>query len=400
MFKNIVLLLGVILAVQNFGTAQNEISISLEQAIQIAQENDPSLRVNGLQRFQNEKLSQGSVPRPASQITFSGDEMNFDGNAGVQSLNFQQNFNHPKVSSGYRDFYKNKISKSEQLLVLNKKEIARHVQSAYYRLVFAKQFVLLSKELQIVYEDFYQLANDAFKAGETNKLPVVSASTLDKKATLLVNHAAHEVEEAKEILNIWLGGSERYDSEDIDLSVEEMALMNIDRDNPHLSIYEIEKAIALKSIDIQKSKLLPQLVTGLSLQSVNGDLLFFGYQAGLNIPLFRKGYNTKIDAAKIDIEIQDEMMNGKRKSMMLEVSRITNHIEHLVSKIEYFDSELLPTAEEEMNLLKEAYNAGEIKYLEFMMSLENYKNFQLERLELMEDYFMSRAELNYWTEIN
>ena len=400
MFKNIVFLLLGLVSILSTSLAQGETAISIKEAVVIALENDPSLRANELRRFQNEKLSTGSITRPASQISISGDEFNFDGISGVQSLNFQQNFNHPRLSKSYNEFYEQKASKSQQELVLNRKEIVHHVQATYYRLVFAKQFVKLTEDLQLVYEDFYAIANSAFESGETNKLPVVSATTLDKKAKLLLNHARHEVEEAKEILNIWLGGDKRYDSIDENIGIYGLPKINIENDNPHLSIYQIEKTIALKNIDIQKSMLLPQFIGGLRLQAVNGDLLYFGYQAGLNVPLFRKANRTKIEAAKVSVDIQEELMNGKKKSMMLEVSRITNHIEHLIAKVEYFDVELLPAAKVEMNLLKEAYQAGESNYMQYMLSLENYKNFQMERLELLEDYFMSLAELNYWTEIN
>ena len=400
MYKYIILIWSLLMTVHSICSAQEETIISIQEAIAIALENDPSLRANALMRFQNEKLSKGTLVKPPTQISISGDEFNFESNNGIQSLNFQQNFNHPKLAKSYNEFYEVKASKVEQLSVINKKEIVQHVQAAYYRLVFAKQYVKLTQDLQSVYQDFYSMANAAFESGETNKLPVVSANTLEKKGGLLMNHAIHEVEEAKEILSIWLGGNKMYNSIEEDLNVYGIPSISIEDDNPHLNIFQIEKAMALKNIEIQESKMLPQFVTGLRLQSVNGDLLFFGYQAGLNIPLFRKANNNRIEAAKVDIEIQEERLNGKRKTMLLEVSRISNHIEHLVSKINYFDAELLPAAEEEKNLLKEAYQAGETSYLQYMMALESYKNFQLERLELLKDYFMSLTDLNYWTTIN
>jgi hypothetical protein len=60
---------------------------------------------------------------------------------------------------------------------------------------------------------------------------------------------------------------------------------------------------------------------------------------------------------------------------------------------------LLPLISEQLSLLKDAYQAGEGSYIEYMMSIENYNDLQLEKLNLIEDFYKNHIELKYWTEV-
>lgn len=381
-------------------SAQQYTPITIDKATELALQQDPSMLLADLKISQNDRLSLAGVPNQPTQIFFSGDEFNFEGISGVQGLNIQQTFNMPKVSKSYKKYYKAQMEKSSHLKILTTKDIVRNVELAYFRLVITKMELALSKEAEGIYTAFYNRSKEAYEGGESNKAPLVSAQTMLKKAGLNIDHASHELEIAREIFNMWLGDENNYDVETVDdpklqnMSIEEVTT------NPHLSIYQYDREIINQNIEIQKSKLLPQLNTGLKLQSVNGDLLYFGYQIGVNVPLFSGATNRQLEATRVGLDIVDAQRKVKEREINRTTVKINGHLKHLIDKIKFYDTELLPSINEQVTLMKEAYQQGEGSYVEYMMSIESYNNLMLERLNMIEEFYMNSIELKYWTEVN
>ena len=380
-------------------SAQQYTPISVDKAIELAMRQDPSMLLADLKVSQNDILSTAGVPNQPAQIFLSGDEFNFAGISGVQSLNIQQTFNMPKVSKSYKNYYKAQMAKSSQLKALTRKDIIRNVELAYYRLVITKKELALSKDTEKIYDAFYGRSKEAYEGGESNKAPLLSAQTMLKKARLNLDHASHELEIALEIFNMWLGDGTNYDAvlgEDLNL---ENSGLNKATANPHLSLYQYEREIIQQNIAMKESKLLPQLNTGLKLQSVNGDLLYFGYQIGVNVPLFRGAYNRQIEAAKVGLNIVETERVIKEREINRKAVKLNGHLNHLVEKIEFYDAELLPSVNEQVTLLEEAYRQGEGSYVEYMLSIENLNNLKVERLKMVEEFYINSAELKFWTEV-
>ena len=400
MNNNIVMLYCLFMAYAMGSSAQQYTPITIDKATELALQQDPSMLLADLKISQNDRLSLAGVPNQPTQIFFSGDEFNFEGISGVQGLNIQQTFNMPKVSKSYKKYYKAQMEKSSHLKILTTKDIVRNVELAYFRLVITKMELALSKEAEGIYTAFYNRSKEAYEGGESNKAPLVSAQTMLKKAGLNIDHASHELEIAREIFNMWLGDENNYDVETVDdpklqnMSIEEVTT------NPHLSIYQYDREIINQNIEIQKSKLLPQLNTGLKLQSVNGDLLYFGYQIGVNVPLFSGATNRQLEATRVGLDIVDAQRKVKEREINRTTVKINGHLKHLIDKIKFYDTELLPSINEQVTLMKEAYQQGEGSYVEYMMSIESYNNLMLERLNMIEEFYMNSIELKYWTEVN
>jgi len=381
-------------------TAQEYKSISIDEAIEIALIVDPSILLADLKIAQKEKFSQTGTLHQPTQISFSGEEFNFGGVSGIQSLNIQQSFNLPKVSTASKEYFLAQMETASNQKVLSKKELIKNVELAYYTLVIAKREAEISKDIEIVYRNSYDRSSLEFQGGESKKSPMLSTYPLLKKAEINLDHANHEVEVSREIFNLWIGKQNEYDVTDGEKIQLKSEINNSSIINPHLDVYDYEKEEIIKSIEIQKSNLLPQLNAAARLQSLNGDLLYFGYQLGISIPIDRRAYKRKIEASKMSIELVDIEKNIKEKEIERRTLRLRNHLSHLRSKIQFYDSELIPSITEQVSFTKDAYQLGEGSYLEYLMSLEKFNEMRLEKLQLIKDFYFSSIELKYWTEVN
>ena len=102
----------------------------------------------------------------------------------------------------------------------------------------------------------------------------------------------------------------------------------------------------------------------------------------------------------MSIELVDIEKKIKEKEIERKTLRLENHLKHLISKIEFYDSELIPSVKEQVSFTTDAYQLGEGSYLEYLMSLEKFNELKLEKLQLIKDFFFSAIELKYWTEVN
>ena len=101
-------------------TAQEYKSITIDEAIEIALKIDPSILLADLKIAQKEKFSQTGTLHQPTQISFSGEEFNFGGVSGIQSLNIQQSFNLPKVSTASKEYFLAQMETASNQKVLSK----------------------------------------------------------------------------------------------------------------------------------------------------------------------------------------------------------------------------------------------------------------------------------------
>lgn len=397
MFKSVFILITFLLLSYNSSKAQGPV-ITLDEAIQIALKSDPTITRDQLDIQQKKQLKGAGAATPATQIFFAGDEFQFAETSGIQSINVQQNFNLPKVSKTYNNYYEAQGERAEHQLRLTKKELIKNVEQVYYQLFFAKSKLALMKKNQIIYDDFLARAQTLMDNGETGLVPVSNAKIMVAKSQMEISHQEHEVHKSKEVLNIWLGGHAGYDVINPESLTPPSVKSHAESNSPFFEILTADKVISIEKLNVQKANQLPKIMTGLRLQSVNGDLLYFGYQAGVSVPLFRKSQNKKIEAAKVEIKRQDATIDAMVKKIDLNTATLKNHLTHVKEKIVNLDEFLIPAIEAQQKLLQAAYIEGEGSYLEYMMTLQNFAELKLMRVELMEDYFLHLAELNYWTE--
>lgn len=388
-----------ILSIHNI-IAQEYSTITIEKAIEIATKQDPTLILAELKVLQSDKQSEVGLATQPAQISFSGEEFNFEGVSGIQSLNIQQTFNLPGVSDKYKAYNRSKSNKYKALGRLTEKEVIRNVESVYYKLAMAKQELIARQNARAIYTNFLERSRETYQAGESNKIAMTTAENMLKKANLNIDHTNHEIDVARSLFNVWLGNTGLYDVKVLTDFEKLNYEIESEEYGAHLDIYDLEKEVVERKVEIQKSNLLPQLNTGLRLQSLNGDVLYFGYQVGVNIPIARGSYKKQVEATKVGIEIVAAEKAVKQRALEYKTIKLKGHLEHLGEKLEVYTKDLLPSIQEQIDLLKEAYQAGEGNYIEYMMTIESYDNLQIEKVELLEDYYQTMVELKYWTTIN
>ncbi|MCG8329993.1 MAG: TolC family protein [Chitinophagales bacterium] len=371
-------------------------AISLDEALNIAKKNYAGLERDRLNLEQYQQLSNAGLPMQATQISVSGEEFRTNGATGIHSFNLQQNFYLPKASKAQQNYYQKGAGVAEKRLRLTEKELEWQVEEAYYQLLFAKEEQALAAENVALFNDFLSVATLQLEAGETGKIPQLAARTRLGQAQLAEEHAEEKYQIALSLFNQWLRTEGQFDAKGDLVQRTEHTTNEWSNNNPHLQIFQAQKEMAVSAVEVEKSKLLPQINTGARLQSVSGNFPFFGYQLGVNIPLFKKNYSTRIEAAKIGVLVQEAALKAEEQRLTQIISDLEFKLEHQRHILEYLTEDLRPIVEEQSEVNRQAFQEGEISYLEYLNSLEQVVLIKHQHLEALYEFNVLQVELDYW----
>lgn len=369
--------------------------VTLEEAIEIGVSNYPYLRVQQLQADRATKLSAIKATLPRTTIFLSGEEIDLERNEGIHALGFQQNFNLPKVNRSQQQLYQQQALLANQQLALTENELAQNISLAYYELVFYKNSALILADLETAYQSLVRLNQQKFELGEIGKLPLLAAQ--DQLRIVEWRQTANEQKRivALTMFNNWL-----YAEQVVDAALDELSTLKIEatvptRNHPALRIAQQQIEVEKAQIATQQAQLLPQVQTGLQVQTINGAIPFWSYQLGVNVPIFRNSQQTKIDAANIQLQIAKTQQETIETELAILQQNIVQQLQSQQVQLEQLRTEVLPNIRERKVVAESAFRAGEASYLEYMQAIDQEMQYELEYLNLLKTFYEWTTRLKY-----
>jgi len=377
------------------GLSGQSTPISLENAIQKARQNYPVLQSQLLKVAQAQKIAGIKSTHPVAQITLSSEEYDFAKNSGVHSLGIQQNFNLPKVNRANQALYQEQAKAVQAQLALSERTIDKLVTQAYYELVYQKQQQQEWTNLSSTYDDLATLSQQRLAAGETGKTPLLAAKAQQRSVALKQRQAQQGYELALQNFNAFLLADTLFGVMTKELPIPQI-LDNMDmQGHPLVQYYQQQEAVAKAQISVNENQLTPQLNTGLQLQRVAGEFLFLGYQVGVNMPLFRKAQQQKVEAAQLGVQLQTKQKELALRQLTQRQQQLQLQLTQLQDNINFYQQALIPNALSDSEFFKAAFRAGEVTYLAYQQRLEVLINYRLDYLKLLRDFQMRKVELRY-----
>jgi len=376
------------------GNAQT-IPVSLGEAQQIALDKYPSLVANRLQIQKGEQLSQLPAFHPRANLSIGGEEFNFSGQSGIQSFNITQNFNLPKAAKSLRAWYAAQALVSKAALQQSETALRGAVAFAYYDVLYYQQKRNLHQEQLALYQDFESISNDLQQAGQTGRIPVLKAQGKRQESSLAVQQTTADYNIMLQQLNQWLAGENYMPALDQLPSPNTVAPNQSLDQHPQLLMIQQQQQLAEKQIAVLESQNLPQLNTGLRLQRVNGELLFYGFQFGVNVPLFKQATKKRAEAAAVDIAIQSARAESAKIQLQNSLKNLSQQRLRQRERINYIEQRLVPQAEEQQSLLLEAYRQGEATYFEYVQGIETLIRYKFEYLDALYQYHLIENQMRY-----
>jgi cobalt-zinc-cadmium resistance protein CzcA len=393
------LLLAVGLGFSGNAKAQDS-SITLTQSIERAIEKYPTIKAAQLEVEKQKALKATSYELGTTSI-YTGKEEVGNGAPGIQN----------KIGIGQSDIdifgipAKNNLadSRTQQAIsgqYLTEYALARDVGIAWYNAAHAKQQWQLFKELDTLYADFQKAAELRYKTQATSKIEFLSASAKYKELQVNLKKAESTYLATLQILNQYLMFPNPVEvnvqnlGQNVFVAVSKTDSLN---QSPLLDYYSTGIEVAEKTWKAEKANFLPKLDLGYKMQSVDGNSGFYGWEAGISLPLAFFSQSGKTKASKIDFQIANRQFEQMELELKAGYNQQLSRYLTLQQVIDYYQKEALPLADEQIQASNLAYRLGSIDYVQFIQNTEAAIRTKQDFLTQQAEYFELSAQLKYLT---
>ena len=411
-------------------TAQNTLTLTLDKALEIALDENPTIKVaaeeialkkvaskEAWQSLLPEASLNGSLDHTIKAAEMKLNDMSFKmGQDGTNTANAGLSINLPLFAPAvYRAM---SMTKTDIELAVEKSraselDLINQVTKAYYQLMLAQDSYEVLQGSYKLAEDNFNVVDAKYQQGAVSEFDKISAEVQMRSIKPNVISAANAVTLAKLQLKVLMGITADVDIKTDDnltnyesmlfanqLKEEDMSLDN----NTTMKQFELNMKLLEKNVKSLRTNFIPTLSMSFSYQYqslYNPNINFFDYtwsnssslMFNLSIPLYRASNFTKVKSARIQMRQLDwNRIDTERKLNMQVVSyrnNMTASSEQVVS-----NKENVMQAEKAVQIAGKRYEVGKGTVLELNSSQVSLTQAQLTYNQSIYDYLTAKADLD------
>ncbi len=401
-----------LLLLPNIMNAQIIKPISLQQAIQHAQEQNKQVQLKKLEEKYYEALKQSATDLPKTQ--FNAELGNINSTNFDNRLTLMQTFAMPVVYKRQKTLLELGWQTSKLQITLQQAEITRLVKQAYLQLQFLqfKQHLLLKTDS--IFSKYQKVAQLRFDKGESNLLEKATLDNQVQQLQMQLQMLQADKQNASFQLSVLLNSEISFEASD-PLSNSSVLFDSTSlKQHPFLSYYKQQQELATGETQLEKARLNPDWMIGYSNQSIigfqknkdatesyyDGGKRFSTVQFGIAVPIFNKAQKAKITAAFQKENIAAASTEIAAQDLKLKLQRNWNEYLKYQQAIQYYKRSALPQSEIIIQTANLNYKNGQINYIEWGTLISNAINLQSEYADALKAFNASKIELEYLLQPN
>jgi cobalt-zinc-cadmium resistance protein CzcA len=391
--------------------AQQIKTINLEQAVQMALDNNLAVRSSACSVDVQNVLKRASWDIPKTSI--EGQYGRFNSYTIDNSFTVSQSFAFPTVYINQNKLANANLKSSEWQLKATKLEISTQVKQVYCHITY-----LHSKKQLLAYQDslcsgFLRGAELRSASGETNRLEMITARSQSLEVKNQLRQVAADIVIYKQKLQALLNSESQITPIDTVLQrivFSRFADSLVLEENPSLKYTRQQVEISRFEKKIELNRLMPDLSIGFFSQTIQGNQTlngipytfgpgdrFTGVQAGIAIPIWFAPYTSKTKAAKLkeqvtqtNAEYYSQMLSGTYNSLLGEFAKYTN-------SLDYYEDQAVPEADLIIGQASLSYKAGAMDYLEYIVNLNRALEIKQNYIDILNSYNQTIISIDFIT---
>jgi cobalt-zinc-cadmium resistance protein CzcA len=369
--------------------------VSLEEALELAIQNNPDVRAADRLSEQSRSLLDLPYAPGRTDLSYNGDGQ-FRPNGQRQSqFTVIQSFPHPANTRAGNRLQESVVAADLLRGELTRAELRREVRQTYYTLQYEEALLRLHTRLIERYADYVRIAELRVGVGEASPLEV-----LNLRASL------QQQQRAREQAGIAVGNLGRQLAVLLQLDRPVSATDTLGRIDPPLSIDTLTTGLSvdlarrlaeqrLADIEVARAGLRPDFRLGYSAQYFDEGGYLNGLEAGVSLPLFNRPARRRIEALTIGAEAARERVTGERQRYERQVVEVLGDLQQLDVALDYYRRLLDELNPEIIRVTRLRYRAGEVSYLEVLGALQLLADNETAYLGTLVEYNRAVARLNY-----
>jgi heavy metal efflux system protein len=397
-------LLILIFPIQESQAQETQIITSVEQALELAKENNHLLQSIKLEGSQLEQQRRGSFNPENTSISLEYGQINsYEMDA---SLTVEQQIAIPKrYRSQYQLANENLLDNAIEI-ELHQNQLRKEIKQYWYQLAYLYEKQTLLEKQKTLYEN---LPSDLELRLELQEISPLEKDNLEltfitiQKNRVLIDF---DIKIAEEQLSALLQSSTPLHFQPTlqELIFPEAA--DVLGDNPIWKHSQQQIAISNAELELEKSKMLPDISLGYFNQSMVGSTLlngdsaqssdrFMGIQIGLSVPLFYRSIQSSIQAANLEVQKTQTLAMNQEFQLQMEYKKRIQEAQKQQSNLQFYQEQALPIAHKTISEAQTQLENEAIGIIEYYQKMNQALEIQQAHLQALQAYNQSIIDLEF-----
>jgi len=396
----ITLLLCIASLLNNSIYAQQSKAINLQTAIQMALDNNLSIRSSVYAVEEQKAMKRASWDISKTNVEFQYGE--FNSYTKDNSFTISQSIAFPTVYIHQNKLANAKVKSSEWQHKVSELDIATEVKQVYWQLSYLYSKQKLLKYQDSLFSGFKRAAELRANSGETNKLEMITARSQSMEIKIQLNQNNADIGIGMRKLQTLLNTDLLLFTADTVLKRINYTLLSTTSDikgNPSLGYIQQQVEISKTEKKLEYSRMMPDFSIGYFSQTIRGTQdvngipqvfgaadRFTGIQAGISIPLWFVPYSAKIKAAKINEKIAITNTENYTKSLTDHYLSLKDEYSKYLASVNYYEEQAIPEADLIIDQSSRIYKAGAMDYLDFVLNMNRALSIKQNYLDAINNF--------------
>lgn len=394
--KTVPMLLLLMLGLTVPAFSQSEVQkITLEEALQIAQEQNLGIQAAQKSLESAAALSQSGWTVPKTQVYYGQDKNDIAENGVYNRVwGVRQSFDFPSVYAAQKNVFQAAEQQQAAQVQLSTRMLKKEVSQAYVTALYWSKLEQNYSFLDSLYGEFKRAATRKLETGESNLLEKLTAESKQREISLKKAEANRNQTNAKNLLGQLLNTDAELELIDVEIS----DALDADLENhPGLRLYESALIQASSQVKVDRRSLVPDMNLDLfrGTNPAPDAKVYPGFQAGIGIPLFFGSQSAKVKAGRFHQEQIALESQAFRQKLETNASQIQTSLAQNQQVIQYYESEGLVLSTQLREQAIRSFKEGEIDFLQYVQLIENSRTITLQYLQAKLDYQLNQLELIY-----
>ena len=373
--------------------------ITLEKAFELALKNNPILKTGQLKIKQSEQLEGTAFDVPKTDFGTEFGQINT--RAFDSRLSASQSFSSPKVYQQRGVLLKAETELQRRHVAISEAQLKFEIATIYYELLFLNAQKRLFLKQDSVLLTNLRNADTRVRTGESGILEKLTAETQHQKLQHQLQQTHLELDVYKIQLQnlIYTEGSYFLENAPIKINFSlpnDAALL---QNQPELLFLKQQIEVVQQQILVEQNALKPSFSVGYALQSIRGTQTFgtqdYTYNAvprfstiqfGIQVPLFKKATQSRIEATKIERLIVDNQLFTKELERKNHFKLLVEQFKKAAQNLDFYEKTALPQARRLIEIADISRRNGEIGYAEWSLATMQSWAIEQEFLEAVRAY--------------
>jgi cobalt-zinc-cadmium efflux system outer membrane protein len=376
-----------------------QVGLTLDQAVDIALRNSPTLREAQARVIQarGRAIQAGLYPNPRLD---SGNPQQLGGTQGLYNLGITQDWVRGGKLRLSRSAAEQAVRQSELGLVRARFDLLTAVRTQFYVVLAVERRLTLLKQLLKIAQEAERASGELLRAGHGTEIDLLLLRVERQRAQAAIQSTEAEANGARRQLAAILGAPGLPISNvagDLNLAVSDLYDLAFRRD-----LLARNAQIGLARAEIVRTRLLLERAR---VEPIPNITWVAGYQytvspthnqallaANFNIPIWDRNQGN-ILAAQGHLREAVAGLSAIEFELVRQLSAALSRFQAAVAQVRNFEQQILPTAERNLKLVVGGYEEGELDFFRYLESQRLYFQVQLDYIAAQQERWAAAAAI-------